>query len=69
MSLIGNGGVGVFKDLLFGILELFGGVNLRTLKRDGSNQLLWEEIERVRKARNLVIHAGKPANSKDACLA
>jgi hypothetical protein len=68
MSLIGNGGVGVFRDLLFGILELFGGVNLKTLKRDGAGQLLWEEIERVRKARNHVMHAGGPANPKDACL-
>jgi hypothetical protein len=44
------------KRLLFPVVEEHAGVALATVKREGSNQTLWDEIVRVEKARNAVLH-------------
>lgn len=70
MSLIPRtGGITTLKELLFGILAEFGGVDLATLKRFGSSQTMWEEVQTVRTARNCVGHEGKPATPAVAKLA
>ena len=52
-------GMDRFQKLLTEILAQFGGVELKTFKRAGSNKGLWEEMNEVQKARNAVVHKGK----------
>ena len=54
-----------FHRLLFGILNQFGEVNLKTFKRAGSAKTLWDEFTEVQDARNAVIHSFK--NVEPSC--
>ena len=58
-----------FHGLLTEVLKHFGGVDLKTFKRTGSNRTLWQEIVEVQKARNGVIHRGENAEDSTAELA
>jgi hypothetical protein len=55
-----------FKDLLFGILREYGGVDLQTFRRDAVVKTLWQEIEEIQKARNQVLHRATAAAREDA---
>lgn len=55
-----------FKDLLFGILREYGGVDLHTFKRDDVTKTLWAEIAEIQDARNQVLHRAGPADPADA---
>ena len=54
-----HNGMDRFRGLLSAILKSFGGVDLQTFRRTGSTMALNEEIERIQKARNAVIHRGE----------
>jgi hypothetical protein len=51
-------GMSRFHKLLTGILAQYGGVELKTFKRHGSNHTLWQEISAVQEVRNAVVHGG-----------
>jgi hypothetical protein len=55
-----------FRGLLFGILNQFAGIDLRTFKRAGHAQPLWEEIGLVQGLRNGVVHRGEQVSVADA---
>ena len=55
-----------FRDLLFAILSEYGGIDLRTFKRAGLAQTLWEEIVNVQKVRNALIHRAEQVATQDA---
>jgi hypothetical protein len=51
-----------FRDLLFQILREHGGIDLKSVRREGASQLLWEEIENVQKTRKALLHRGDQPN-------
>lgn len=55
-----------FRNLLFGILSDFAGIDLRTFKRTGQVQTLWEQISAMQGQRNGVVHRGDKATVADA---
>lgn len=55
-----------YRNLLFEILSEYGGVDLRSLSREGSPKTLWEEIKEVQSRRNDVLHRAEPASGEDA---
>ena len=55
-----------FRNLLFGILREYGGIDLRTYKRKSVKQTLWEELLQSQRLRNSVIHRGDEINAPDA---
>jgi hypothetical protein len=55
-----------FRSVLFGILNEFAGVDLRSYKRAGHAQTLWEEIGSVQDLRNGVVHRGDHGTVADA---
>lgn len=55
-----------FRNLLFGILNEFAGIDLRFFKRVGHVQTLWEEIGSVQGIRNGVVHRGEHVTVADA---
>ena len=58
-----------FHDLFFAILNEYGGIDLKSFKRDGSKETLWDERSKVRKLRNDVVHEAKTATAEDAVKA
>jgi hypothetical protein len=61
-------GMDRFHKLLTGILAQYGGVELKTFKRNSSNKTLWEEITVVQVARNAVVHRGEHSELTAAVL-
>ena len=57
-----------FQGLLFHILSVHGGIDLKSRKRSDSNELLWSEINHVRKKRNAVLHRGEQVTREDVDL-
>lgn len=55
-----------FRNLLFGILNEFAGIDLRSFKRAGHAQTLWEEIASVQGLRNAVVHRGEQVAGAEA---
>jgi hypothetical protein len=55
-----------FRNLLFGILNEFAGIDLRSFKRPGHNQTLWEEIGVCQGLRNGVVHRGEQVTAEQA---
>lgn len=60
-----------YEDLLVGILEEFGGINLRSFVRPGARVSFWEELKANQGVRNGVVHRGEvPTTSqRDSALA
>jgi hypothetical protein len=63
-----HAGMDRFHKLLTGILAEYGGVELKTFKRNGSSKTLWEEITVVQGARNAVVHRGENSEMATAVL-
>lgn len=63
-----HSGMDRFHKLLTGILGQYGGVELKTLKRNGSSKTLWEEISVIQGARNAVAHRGEACDLTTATL-
>lgn len=61
-------GMDRFRTLLTEILAAYGGVELKTFKRNGSSRTLWEEITVVQNARNSVAHRGESCDLATARL-
>ena len=55
-----------FRNLLFGILNEFAGIDLRSFKRGAHNQTLWEEIGVCQGLRNGVVHHGDQVTAEQA---
>ena len=55
-----------FRDLLFGILQKYGGIDLQVYKRAGITKTLWEELKEIQKLRNLVVHRAEAIATADA---
>ena len=58
-----------FRELLFGILTNYGGVDITAHKRDGINKTLWEEMSEVQERRNRVAHRAESVDVAEATLA
>jgi hypothetical protein len=58
-----------YRALLLQVLNVHGGVDLDTYKRRGSNTPLWEEIKKVQKIRNSLMHRAERASKDDADIA
>ena len=63
-----HSGMDRFHKLLTGILTEYGGVELKTFKRNGSTKTLWEEITVIQTARNAVAHRGEASDHSAAVL-
>lgn len=55
-----------FRNLLFRILQEYGGIDLRTYKRAGIEKTLWEELQEIQKLRNAVVHRAEAIEPADA---
>jgi hypothetical protein len=55
-----------FSELLFAILDEYGGVDLRTFKRPGNRKTAWEEIKDLQKKRNSILHKAEKASIAEA---
>ncbi len=55
-----------FRSLLFGVLNQFAGIDLRTFKQAGQAKTLWEDIGSVQERRNAVVHRGEQVSIADA---
>jgi hypothetical protein len=64
-----HAGMDRYRKLLLKLLQQYGGVDLDTFKRSGSNKALWEEIKDIQSTRNLIVHRAETASEKDAELA
>jgi len=64
-----HAGMDRYRKLLLELLQQYGGVDLDTFKRSGSNKALWEEIKDIQSTRNLIVHRAETASEKDAELA
>lgn len=58
-----------FKDLLFGILREYGGVDLQKFKRDCALKTLWQEMEEIQRVRNQVVHRAAAVAPEDTVRA
>jgi len=58
-----------YRELLFGLMRLHGGIDLTTLKIQGSNKNFWNEIKDIQKIRNDIIHKAEKASKNNANLA
>jgi len=58
-----------FQKVLFAILKEFGGVDLGSFRRDGSDKTLWQEISETHQRRNALLHRGEQVKVVDAELA
>ena len=55
-----------FKSILFAILNEFGGIDLRSFKRVGASQKLWDEIGKLHAVRNDIVHRAEKADTAGA---
>jgi hypothetical protein len=58
-----------YRKLILQLLQEHGGVNLDTCKRQGSSQVLWQEIKKAQELRNGVMHRADLASKENAELA
>ena len=54
-----------FKRLLFHILEDHG-LDIRAMKRDGANVSAWDELQKIKRLRNDVVHEGALMGPQEA---
>jgi len=66
---ISHTGMDRYRNLLFQVLKDHGGIDLSNFKRTESNKTLWEEINKVQKDRNAIMHRTEKAGIEDADLA
>jgi len=66
---ISRTGMDRYRKLLFQVLKEHGGIDLSNFKRTDSNKTLWEEINKVRENRNIIMHRAGKAEVEDADLA
>lgn len=64
-----NNGLDRFKEVLSAVMSQYGTVDFKNYKISGHTKNIWEEIDLVQKARNLVAHRAEPANPEMAVLA
>ena len=55
-----------FRDVLFAILQEFGGVDLKSFTRVGCSKTLWQEISDTQERRNAVLHRAEQVTASDA---
>jgi hypothetical protein len=55
-----------FQNLLFSILNEYGGIDLRTFRRLITGPTLWQEMSETQKLRNGIVHLAEPAQRSDA---
>jgi hypothetical protein len=55
-----------FQNLLFTILNEYGGIDLRTFQRLGMGQTLWQEVKATQTLRNSIVHRGEHVSPGDA---
>ncbi len=60
---IGNRG---HRTGLLQILSAFGGIDLKTFKRAGSQESLWQEIEEVKQRRDIILRRAEIASEEQA---
>ncbi|MCX5842678.1 MAG: hypothetical protein NT022_02820 [Deltaproteobacteria bacterium] len=63
---IANKGYEKFRDLLFQILNEYGGIDLKKFSRPGVSKPLWDEIIDVQKKRNQIIHQANVVTSDES---
>ncbi|PEV73972.1 hypothetical protein CN437_28140, partial [Bacillus cereus] len=51
-----NNGLDRFKEVLSAVMSQYGTVDFKNYKISGHTKNIWEEIDLVQKARNLVAH-------------
>jgi len=66
---LGHKGLDRFRELLLQILLEHGGIDLNSFKRQGSTRTLWEEIGKVQKWRNTILHRAESASNDEAMQA
>lgn len=66
---VGRGGAGRFDRLLLQLLNELADVDLSTYRRDGQTLNLWEEVLRVTRLRNQILHSGQDATRDEAMTA
>ena len=66
---ISHTGMNRYRDLLLHVLKEHGGINFDSYKRRNSNKILWEEIQKLQKIRNKVIHRADTVEEGSANLA
>jgi hypothetical protein len=64
-----TGGIDTFNTLLTAILSRFIGHDLKTYKRNGSNEGIHAEIKRIQDARNAIIHRADSSLDSEAPVA
>jgi hypothetical protein len=62
-------GLDRFEGLLTQVLDNFAGIGVKTYKRQGAKQSIWEEMNTIIKRRHGVVHRGEDVKSGDAELA
>ena len=65
---MGHVGLDRFRNLLFRLLLDHAGLDFRQFKRQGAQNTLWAEIERLQKIRNRIIHRAEDTTSIEAEL-
>jgi len=66
--IVKQSGVDRFADLLFTISREYARIDLKELRREGSEKSLWKEREELQKVRNGIIHRAQDCEEKDAQL-
>lgn len=66
--MVKQSGIDRFSDLLFTISREYAGIELRELKREGSNKSLWQERTEIQKIRNEIAHQANECSEADAKL-
>ena len=56
---IGHRGWGQFDKLLFHLLDVHGGLDLKAHRRQGGATTLWKEAQQLQKLRDTVVHQGR----------
>lgn len=62
-------GLDRFRNLLFGVLEEYGEIDLANFRIEGHKAKLWDEMRRVQEARNALVHRGRYPSSEEIDLA
>lgn len=51
-------GIGRFRNLLLGVLEEYGGIDLSAFHIEGHSKTLWQEMREIQDIRNAIVHRG-----------
>ena len=62
-------GIDKLRDLLLGILEEYGRINLNKFHIEGHAKPLWEEMREIQNVRNAIVHRGQIPDSVQIQLA